>query len=146
MDNNPVHALEREKLRLWVVGKVSGYVKINNVIFAVSERTGWTWETSRQFVQEIQEDYKKEIQVRRFPVFAMGGTAILLVGIVLLATSIETIAPILASLISGVDFNQAVSVFFEARSGYFELIKIFTGVAMIIAGFIGMWQAITFLW
>jgi hypothetical protein len=146
MDNNPVAALERDKLRQWVVRKVSGYVKINNVIFEVGQRTGWTWETSKQFVVETQEDYKKEIQVRRFPVLAMGGTAILLVGVYIFSSAFQTAIPIIAALAAGTDIPNAVAYFFEARAGFFDLIRLFTGLAMMIGGGIGIGQAIASIW
>jgi hypothetical protein len=146
MDNDPVRALEREKLRQWVVTKVSGYVKVNNVIFEVGRRTGWNWETSKQFVLETQEDYKKEIKVRRFPILALGGTAILLVGVYLFSSAFQSAIPLITTMVSGTDFLNAFSYFLEARSGYFDLIRLFTGLAMMIGGGIGIGQAIASIW
>jgi hypothetical protein len=146
MDNDPVRALEREKLRLWVVKKVSGYVNINNVILEVGQRTGWNWETSRQFILEIQEDYKKEIQVRRFPILALGGTAIFLVGLYIFTAAFQDAIPIIAALENGTDASQAVLYFLEARTGFFDLVRLFTGMAMMIGGGIGIGQAIASIW
>jgi hypothetical protein len=146
MDNDPVRALEREKLRQWVVKKVSGYVKINNVVFEVARRTNWSWEVSEQFVREIQEDYKKEIQVRRFPLLALGGTAIFFVGLYVFWPAFQTALPLISVLIDGTDFNQAFEYFLAARAGYFALVRIFTGLAMMTGGAIGVGQAISTIW
>jgi hypothetical protein len=146
MDNDPVHALEREKLRQWVVGKVSGYVKMNNVIFEVSKRTGWNWSTSQEFVQEILEDYKNEIQLRRFPIIALGGTAIFLGGIYIFYPAFEAATPLITSLLSGTDINQAFIFFIKARSAYSDLLRMITGLAMMIGGGIGIGQAIKIIW
>jgi hypothetical protein len=146
MDENPVKALEREKLRTWVVGKLSGYVKLNNVIFEVGQRTGWNWETSRQFVLETQEDNTKEIRVRRFPILALGGTAILLVGAILFSTTIQNAIPIIVSLESGAAIEDAFTLFLTTRSGYFDLLRLVTGLAMMVGGGVSLVQAISILW
>jgi hypothetical protein len=146
MENDPVRALEREKLRQWVVKKVSGYVKINNVVFEVARKTGWTWDASQQFVREIQEDYQKEIKIRRFPILALGGFSIFFIGLYIFWPAFESALPVLILLERGADFNTAFSYIAGAVSGYYIVIRMFTGLGVMIGGGIGVGQAIATIW
>jgi hypothetical protein len=135
-------AAEYPELRKWVVGCLSGHKKVNDIIYQLCQRTGWDWNTSRSFVEQITQIDQKEVHKRRLPILVMLGFFILAGGFILAVPAFFDMIDILSGMQPPFDFEKLFDMFFLARVGFLTTIRLVSGMAMVVAGGWGIVMAI----
>jgi hypothetical protein len=130
------------ELRKWVVGNLSSHKKINDIIFQLCRRTGWDWNTSRAFVEQITQVDQKEVHKGRLPLLVVLGILIMAGGVFLSVPAFFDMASILSGLQSPLDFEKIVNLLFRARLGVLATIRLVSGMVMVVAGGWGIVMAI----
>jgi hypothetical protein len=130
-------------LAKWVVGCLAAHKKPNDIIFQLCKQTGWDWKQAQQFVEDVAEENQKEIHIRRSPLLIGLGFLFVISGAVLTFSSILDLNDILSGMQWPMDFSQIIDYIFMARSGVIMAAKLVTGVAMLLGGGIGVWNAMS---
>jgi hypothetical protein len=130
------------ELRKWVVGNLSGHKKINDIIFQLCRRTGWDWNTSKAFVEQITQVDQKEVHKGRLPLLVVLGILFFAGGLFLSVPAFFDMISILSGLQSPLNFEKIVDILIKARVGFLTSIRLVSGMAMIVAGGWGIVMAI----
>jgi hypothetical protein len=130
-------------LKKWVVERISGHKELNDVIFGLCNRTGWDWSQANKFVEQVIKENQKEIHQRRLPLLFGIGLLMIVGGVSAFISAFIDLSAILKEIQPPFDFLRLLEFIPQARGGYFMVIKLVTGMAMVIGGSIGTGQAVT---
>jgi hypothetical protein len=137
-----IDASKYPELRKWVVGSLSAHKKPNDIIFQLCQRTGWSWGQAKSFVEQISDFDRKEVHRRRMPLLLGIGLFMLAGGMFFFIPAFLDLIAILSSIDPPLDLEKILNMVSMARSGYILVVRLVTGMAMIVGGGWGIWSAI----
>ena len=146
----PEPDLERyPELKKWVIGCLSGHKKPNDITFQLCARTGWDWSQSRQFVEAVAKDSRKEVHQRRMPFllvmclsFIAIGLYFTLSGILELKSNLEELAgPMNFALFMTKIFPAIVSMIYGQWGALLPL-KLIGGMATFVGSSVAAYRAV----
>jgi hypothetical protein len=130
------------ELRKWVVGCLSGHKKPNDIIFQLCHRTGWDWNQSKRFVEQVTQLDQKQVYRNRMPLLLGVGLLFMASGAYGTFSGISHLLQDLATLKTPVDPNQVIQFLFMARTEYGYLASLVVGLAAFAGGSWGVWSAV----
>lgn len=130
-------------LKRWVIGCFSGHKKVNDIIYLLCQQTGWDWNQSKQFVDQVARESQKEIHQRRMPLLLGIGLLMMVGGTIAFVSAFPDLQTTLSQMEPPLDLSRVVEYIFLGRSGYLLAVKLVTGTAMVIGGAIGTLRAVT---
>lgn len=115
----------------YVIRELGRNVSHNDLIYDLCQRTGQSWELVSKFVADVEQKHSRVIARKQSPLFFIIGIGIFLGGLWLFC----------GGLLYFVNFLQGKSISlnpFDLRRDYITLIRLGTGLAMIVGSSIGM--------
>jgi hypothetical protein len=129
-------------LRKWVVGCLSGHKKPNDIIFQLCRRTGWDWNQSKRFVEQVIELDQKEVHQRRMPLLLGIGILFLIVGAVSFLSAFVDLVAILSTLEPPLDLQKIINAVLMAKSIYFLIARLAGGLVLVVGMSYGISNAV----
>jgi hypothetical protein len=130
-------------LKRWVISSFSGHKKVNDIIYQLCQQTGWDWNQSKQFVEQVARESQKEIHQRRMPLLLGFSLFFIVGGVVAIFAAVPDLLATLAQMEPPLDLSRIIEYILLGRSGYFLIAKLVTGVCGIVGGGIGIYSAVT---
>ncbi len=106
----------------------------NEIIREVCEQSGLNWPEAESLVQQVAQEHGRAIARRQGPLLILLSAGTLLIGAGLLLYGLE----FFLAFFQGSTLEQVLSL----RSAYLRLIGGFTGLGMLVGGFIGLWKTV----
>lgn len=119
----------------YVIHRLGQHVSQNDLIYDLCQRTGMSWDQGAKFVAEVEQKHHREIARRSSPLLLIIGIGIFLGG----AWLFRGAALGFAALLQAGSFSLNP---FDLRRDYVMLIRLGTGLAMIVGSIIGIVQVI----
>jgi hypothetical protein len=129
--SHPPEEARSDDLVRFVVGQLGKHTGRSNLVQALCERSGMTWQEAESFVRKVEAEHRVQIAGRQAPLLLVLAGAVLLSGISLL---IDVITSVLALP----DPSNLVDLALYLRSNYYHIIEVPTGIAMVVGGIIGL--------
>ncbi len=115
----------------YIIHQLGRHISRNDLILDLCQRTGKSWDQAALLVESVEQQHQKRIAVKQSPVFLIFAVGIFLFGMYLACGGLLYFVDLLASGGPGLDV-------FELRRDYTTLIRIGTGLAMIVGATIGL--------
>ena len=111
----------------FVIKEIAGSRHRNDVIMALCEKTGNSWDQARRFVQKVESENRQAIATRQSPLLILIGVGIILTGLFLVAYyGYRT-------------FTGTIYIFLNMPIPYLgNAVYIGTGLAMMAGGSVGL--------
>ncbi len=119
----------------YVIRELGRHVSRNDLIFDLCHRTGMSWDQAAKFVAEIEQTHRRVIARKQSPLFLVIGVGIFLGGVWAFC----------GGVLYFLNFMQAGSISInplDLRRDYVNLIRVGTGLAMIVGSSIGVTQLV----
>ncbi|HEX5837747.1 MAG TPA: hypothetical protein VFY26_07935 [Anaerolineales bacterium] len=129
--------MNKEELIELVIRELGKHHERRDIVARICEQSTLGWGEAEQLVTEVESQYKRKVAARQGPFLVLVSIGTLVIGLGLLIYNIELIAAIFNKDLLG----QILSL----RSGYLQLISLFTGLGMTVGGLYGMWNALAAL-
>lgn len=129
--SHPPEEARSDDLVRFVVGQLGRHTGRSNLVQALCERSGMTWQEAESFVRKVEAEHRVQIAGRQAPLLLVLAGAVLLSGISLL---IDVVTSVLALP----DPSNLVDLALYLRSNYYHIIEVPTGIAMVVGGIIGL--------
>ncbi len=145
VDNQPpsgIDAANYPELRKWVVGSLSGHRKPNDIIFQLCQRTGWEWNRSKSFVEQVVQIDQKAVHQRRLPLLVALGVFMVAGGVLLFLPALFDMINLLSRIEPPLDLDKILFITLQARVGFLTSLRLITGMGMIVGGGWGIGVAI----
>ncbi|MBN1440788.1 MAG: hypothetical protein JW929_15380 [Anaerolineales bacterium] len=137
-----IDASRYPELRKWVVSSLAGHKKPNDIIFQICHRTGWDWNLSKRFVEQVIDLDQKEVHQRRMPLLVALGILFLSIGAFSFYSACMDLLPILAALEPPLDAEKVVNAVLMANTARILIIKLVFGLAGVVGGGVGIASAV----
>lgn len=115
----------------YVVHQLGRNVSQNDLIYDLCQRTGASWEQVSRFVSEVEQKHQRVIARKQSPLYFVIGIGIFLGGIFLFCWAFTSLIRFVGS--GNISLNPL-----DLRRDYFTVIRLGTGLAMMIGSAIGM--------
>lgn len=115
----------------YVIRQLGKNVSQNDLIYDVCQRTGASWDQVTKFVAEVEQKHHRAIAQRQSPLYFVIGIGIFLGGFFLFCWSLTSLVSFLSA--GNISLNPL-----DLRRDYFTVIRLGTGLAMIVGSTIGM--------
>ncbi len=122
-----------EQLEQRIVHDLSKHRSRNELIREVCEQSGLNWPEAELLVQQVAEKHGRTIARRQTPLMIFLSISTILIGAALLLYGLE----FFVAFFQGSTLDQVLSL----RSAYLRLIGGFTGLGMLVGGFLGFWKS-----
>jgi hypothetical protein len=119
------------ELTSFVVGQLGRHAGRSDLVQAVCERSGMTWQDADAFVKRVEAEHRVQIAGRQAPLLLVLAGGILLGGIGILVNVVLT-------LINLPDAPDLAALVLYLRENYILLLEIPTGIAMVLGSAIGL--------
>jgi len=134
------YRVEESDLTAYVVGRLARAENLNDIIFELCEKTGWSWPQAEAFVLQVQESHQGEVAERQFPILFILAAGTYLAGIGLMAYSLHSVFDVVKLLkrmeIPALDVFSVLMIAFNTAVG--PIVLFATGLAMVLGSLIGM--------
>ncbi len=124
-----------EQLVQRIVRDLGKHRSRNELIREVCEQSGMNWPEAEKMVQQIEAEHGRSIARRQSPLMIFLSLGTILIGAALLLYGLE----FFMAFFQGSTLDQVLSL----RSAYLRLIGGFTGLGMLVGGFIGFWKSVS---
>ncbi len=124
-----------EQLVQRIVEDLAKHRSRNELIREVCEQSGLNWPEAEHLVQQVADEHGRTIARRQTPLMVFLSISTILIGAALLLYGLE----FFMAFFQGSTLDQVLSL----RSAYLRLIGGFTGLGMLVGGFIGFWKSVT---
>jgi hypothetical protein len=135
--------VEDTELTAYVIDRLVGGENPDDIIYALCEKTDWSWSQAEAFVRQIQEGHQGEVVERQFPLLFTIAVATYLVGIGLMAYSLYSVFGIIKTIqgrpLPYPDAFSGIRTLLDVTFG--PVILFVTGLAMVLGSLIGMRDA-----
>ena len=129
--------MNNEELSKLIIKELGHHHDRNAVINKVCEQSTLTWGEAERLIAEVEAQNKRKIAARQSPLLIFLSIGIFLLGIWLLANSIQ----FLLSFSQRDTLGQILSL----QSGYYRIVQLVTGLAMTVGGLYGIWKTLSAL-
>jgi ABC-type phosphate transport system permease subunit len=123
-----------EELTTMIIKELGKHHDRQEIVRKICEQTSKSWSEAEQFLAAVETQNRRKIAVRQGPLLMLLSIGTLLLGIGLVAYNLEILVAIFS--------QDLLSQIASARTGYYRLIELLTGAAMIIGGFWGIWTTL----
>jgi hypothetical protein len=133
------------ELRKWVVGCLSGHKKPNDIIFQLCHRTGWDWNQSKRFVEQVAQLDQRQVLQNRVPFMLAIGILGMAGGTFVTITGINNLQKEISTLVYAPDFLDFLKLVFTIGKDPLEFLlhaAVIVGPAMFLGGAWGIYSAI----
>ena len=142
MTTSEIDSSRYPELRKWAVASLAAHKKPNDIIFQLCHRTGWDWNQSKKFLEQVVESDKKEVHQKRMPLLVGIGILMMVLGVVSFLPAFFDLIADLSMLEPPLDLNKVIEAGFLARTEYVRIGRLVIGMAMFVGGGFGIWSAV----
>lgn len=126
--------MNNEELTNMIIKELGKHHERNEIVRKICEQTSMSWGEAEQLIKDVEAQNRRKIAVRQGPLLMLLSVGTLVLGIGLVAYNLQVLVAI---------FNQdLLGTILSAQSGYYRVVQLLTGAAMIIGGFWGVWTTL----
>ncbi|MBI5304808.1 MAG: hypothetical protein HY868_21920 [Chloroflexi bacterium] len=123
--------MDEQVLTEYIIDQLGRHVTRNDLIFDICQRTGLPWSQVSDLVTQVERKDQKKIALKQSPVLLLIAVGILIGGVFFACGALMYFV----DLARANKFNLDP---FSLRRDYFNVIRLFTGLAMILGSLFGV--------
>lgn len=123
--------MNRAEAAQFVIRELGNHRSLDEVVRAVTEHVGCSWDEAQHFVQHVQFEHRTKIAARQSPLLLFLGIITIVAGSLLVLANVSLIVHRLSM---------------QTMPSYNNLALLGTGLAMVAGATIGLWQSIRAMW
>jgi hypothetical protein len=128
--------LTHDEATAFVIRELGAHRKRNDIVMALCERMGMSWQQAEKFVSQVEHSNRKAITAGQTPLYLIISVVLILLGVGGIMYGVQYVMS-LGSILQG----DIVSQLFSLRTGYVAIGSLFGGLASAGGGIYGFIQA-----
>jgi hypothetical protein len=135
--------MQESELNAIVIESLAGGDDPDDIVYALCERTGWSWSQAEDFFYQIKTNHQDEVAKKQFPLFLFTAATTYATGIGLMAYSLYSVVErVVIERVMGFPVPDLIGGFrLILDFGFGPIVLFATGLAMVLGSLIGMRDA-----